>query len=216
VVGGIVVRFGAGGRVLAQREDVRDGDDVASPEDAAMDRYANGDDDAFGEIYEAVAPRILTYLRRQTSDQAHAEDVLQQTLLQIHRARASFVPGARLMPWAFAIARRLLVDSARKKKRQVPLARDEEVEASPPSSRSALADEVLHARELAEVIERELARMPETQRVAFELIRQDGLSVAEAAEVLGTTTTAVKLRAHRAYDALRAALGNVLDGEWSP
>jgi RNA polymerase sigma-70 factor (ECF subfamily) len=44
------------------------------------------------------------------------------------------------------------------------------------------------------------------QRVAFELIKQDGLSVAEAAQVLGTTVAAVKLRAHRAYEALRGAL----------
>jgi DNA-directed RNA polymerase specialized sigma24 family protein len=47
--------------------------------------------------------------------------------------------------------------------------------------------------------------------VAFELIKKEGLSVKEAAEVLGTTVTAVKLRAHRAYVALRAALGSIVD-----
>ena len=55
----------------------------------------------------------------------------------------------------------------------------------------------------------ELERLPENQRVAFELIKQDGLSVAEAAQVLGTTVAAVKLRAHRAYEALRAALAEL-------
>jgi RNA polymerase sigma-70 factor (ECF subfamily) len=48
--------------------------------------------------------------------------------------------------------------------------------------------------------------MPEAHRVAYILVRQEGLSVAEAAEVVGTTPTAMKLRAHRAYEALRAAL----------
>ena len=48
--------------------------------------------------------------------------------------------------------------------------------------------------------------LPESQRVAFELIKYDGLSVAQAAETLGTTVTAVKLRAHRCYEALRGAL----------
>ena len=43
--------------------------------------------------------------------------------------------------------------------------------------------------------------------MAFELTKKEGLSVREAAEVLGTTVTAVKLRAHRAYVALRASLG---------
>jgi RNA polymerase sigma-70 factor (ECF subfamily) len=53
-------------------------------------------------------------------------------------------------------------------------------------------------RELAAQIERVLARLPQSQRVAFELIKNEGLSVAEAAQVLGTTVAAVKLRAHRA------------------
>jgi RNA polymerase sigma-70 factor (ECF subfamily) len=48
-----------------------------------------------------------------------------------------------------------------------------------------------------------------SQRAAFELIKQEGLTVAEAAQVLGTTVAAVKLRAHRAYEALRAALGEI-------
>jgi RNA polymerase sigma-70 factor (ECF subfamily) len=55
-----------------------------------------------------------------------------------------------------------------------------------------------------------LAKLPETQRVAFELLKQEGLSVAEAAQVLGTTPAAVKLRAHRAYEALRRALGDAM------
>jgi RNA polymerase sigma-70 factor (ECF subfamily) len=49
--------------------------------------------------------------------------------------------------------------------------------------------------------------LPEAQRVAFELVKHEGLSLAEAADVLGTTVAAVKLRAHRTYEALRAALG---------
>jgi RNA polymerase sigma-70 factor (ECF subfamily) len=61
-------------------------------------------------------------------------------------------------------------------------------------------------RETAHLVEAELARIPETQRTAFELLRVDGLSHEEAARVLGTTVSAVKLRAFRAYSALRAAL----------
>jgi len=54
----------------------------------------------------------------------------------------------------------------------------------------------------------ELERMPESHRTAYMLVRQEGLSIAEAAEIVGTTPTAIKLRAHRAYEALRAALAN--------
>ena len=64
------------------------------------------------------------------------------------------------------------------------------------------------ASRVAVRIERILARLPESQRTAFQLIKQEGLSVAEAAAVLGTTVAAVKLRAHRAYEALRVVVGD--------
>jgi RNA polymerase sigma-70 factor (ECF subfamily) len=178
-----------------------------------MDRYAAGEDAAFSDVYEALAPRLFPYLRRQVRDPAQAEDLLQQTFLQIHRARASFMPGAEVTPWAFAIARRLVIDASRQSKRSVQLAREEEVEAHPPHARDPRSDDVVHALELAALLERELDRLPENQRVAFELVRQDGLSIAEAADVLGVTHAAVKLRAHRASEALRAVLGDVLDLE---
>ena len=56
-----------------------------------------------------------------------------------------------------------------------------------------------------------LATLPESQRLAFELIKLDGLSVAEASAATGTTALAVKLRAHRASVALRAMLGDAFD-----
>ena len=180
-----------------------------SEADIAMERYAAGDDAAFAAVYDGVAPRLYGFLLRQTRDRARTEDILQQTLLQIHRARSRFLPGADVMPWAFAIARRLLVDSLRRGHREV-LSDDGELD--PGRDRGPAADELAQARELAARIDRELAKLPQSQRAAFELIKNEGLSVAEAAQVLGTTVAAVKLRAHRAYQALRGALGDVIGG----
>jgi RNA polymerase sigma-70 factor (ECF subfamily) len=174
--------------------------------DVAMERYAAGDDASFGVVYDMLAPRLYGYLLRQTRQRARAEDLLQQTLLHMHRARASFIPGAEVTPWAFAIARRLLVDGIRRGKREV-LSEDGELDAG--RDHGPMADEVAQARELATEVQRVLARLPHSQRAAFELIKNEGLSVAEAAQVLGTTVAAVKLRAHRAYEALRGALGDV-------
>jgi RNA polymerase sigma-70 factor (ECF subfamily) len=172
-----------------------------------MARYAAGDDAAFAVVYDELAPRLYGFLLRQTSDMARAEDLVQQTFLQMHRARGSFLAGAEVLPWAFAIARRLLIDGYRRGRREVldgDDARDE-----PPAS-GPTADDLVQAQQLADRIKRELARLPEAQRVAFELVKQEGLSLAEAAQVLGTTVAAVKLRAHRAYEALRGVLGDVL------
>ncbi|MCW5834364.1 MAG: RNA polymerase sigma factor [Labilithrix sp.] len=173
--------------------------------DSAMDRYARGDDGAFAEVYDRLAPRLYAFLVRQTRDGARAEDVVQQTMLRIHRARGRFTPGAEVVPWAFAIARRLLIDQHRRGGREV-LAPTDEGAGELLVSLDASADEVAIANEVLAELDRELRRLPENQRVAFELIKQDGLSVAEAAQVLGTTVAAVKLRAHRAYEALRGVL----------
>ncbi|HEX4337680.1 MAG TPA: RNA polymerase sigma factor [Polyangiaceae bacterium] len=169
-----------------------------------MDRYAAGDDLAFAEVYDGVAPPLLSYLRRQTGH-SDAEDVLQQTLLQMHRARGTFIAQSAVMPWAFAIARRLLIDQRRRRGRDV-LAAAERVDVDRAAT-TAAAHLMLEAKEAAATLGYVLARLPESQRRAFELMRLDGLSHLEAAQALGVSVNAVKLRAHRAYVALRAALG---------
>jgi len=174
--------------------------------DLAMDRYSCGDDAAFAVVYDALADRLLAFLARKLANVALAEDLMQQTFLRMHKARGSFVAGSAVLPWAFAIARRLLIDQLRQQKRtaleQWPLVVAELVHPAPSHGAHAL----LEADELARRLQRGIAALPEAQRAAFELIRLDGLSAAEAAQVLGTTVQSVKLRAHRAGVALRAAL----------
>jgi RNA polymerase sigma-70 factor (ECF subfamily) len=177
--------------------------------DAAMDRYASGDGEAFSVLYDLLAPRLYGFLLRQTRDPSRAEDLVQQTMLNIHCARGRFIRGAPVIPWAFAIARRLLIDETRKNRLEAPRSNDSRggdplegaVAKDPP------ADDQVQWSQLARMIRRELDRLPESQRVAFELVKHEGLTHAQAADVLGTTVMAVKLRAHRTYEALRAALG---------
>ena len=173
---------------------------------AAMERYAAGDDCAFAELYDALAPRLHQFLRGRPGTASRADDLLQQTLLHIHRARGRFVAGADVFPWAFAIARRLFIDGIRRGKHEVvaDTGGGDPVTRPPPALLPPTISS--HSKRVAQALARELAKMPETQRVAFELIKTEGLSMREAAAVLGTTVTAVKLRCHRAYVALRAVL----------
>jgi RNA polymerase sigma-70 factor (ECF subfamily) len=178
--------------------------------DAAMERYANGDECAFAELYDAIAPRLLGFLRKATRDHVAAEDLMQQTFLQLHRARGSFVRGAPVMPWAVAIAKRLMIDGARRRRIELSLfteAPNDDDCITPERMVATAADEILHARRLERRMRRRIDALPENQRTAYQLVKQDGLSLKRAAEVLGTSITAVKLRTHRAYQALRAALG---------
>jgi RNA polymerase sigma-70 factor, ECF subfamily len=173
-----------------------------STADLAMERYADGEDAAFSELYDALAPRLYAFAMRQTGDGSSAEDVVQQTLLRMHRSRGEFVRGARVLPWAFAIARRLIIDGHRRRRFESP------AEELPPEAASieAGADELVAAGETAQLLSAHFERLSEPQREAFILVKQEGLSHAEAAEALGTTVTAIKLRVHRAYETLRLAL----------
>jgi RNA polymerase sigma-70 factor, ECF subfamily len=174
----------------------------------AMNRYADGDDEAFGEVYDFLAPRLYGYLLRQTREAAAAEDLLQQTMLKLHVARGAFLKAADVVPWAFAIARRLFIDGYRRRKRE---AAHREAEPVDETATVRSADELLEAKRAVLELDRQLALLPEGQRVVFELMERDGLTLREVAQVLGTTTNAVKLRAHRAHAALRIAMREVAD-----
>lgn len=176
----------------------------------AMDRYAEGEDSAFGEVYDLLAPRLYGFFVRQTGETSRAEDLVQQTMLQMHAARLSFARGSDAVPWAFAIGRRLLIDSRRRTKKEVlfETAEDDAAALDHKVERFAIPEALAISNEQEGRAAEELERMPESHRTAYMLVRQEGLSITEAAEVVGTTPTAIKLRAHRAYEALRAALGN--------
>ncbi len=175
-----------------------------------MDRYAAGDDGAFEEVYDHLAARLAGYVGRRVRDRALVDDVVQETFLHMHRARGSFIRGAEVLPWAFAIARRLMIDNDRAARRQKTTVLDADADGPVPvgMTSAATAEELVQAKQTAGRLHAELARLSHPQRDAFELLKNEGLSLAQAAAVLGTTVTAVKLRAHRAYLALRQALGD--------
>src|SRR5262245_30699771 len=82
----------------------------SDPADEAMTRYSNGDLAAFGVVYDAVCPEIMGWLHRRVRNTALVEDLVQQTFVKLHKHRGRFLPGARVRPWAMAIAMRLCID----------------------------------------------------------------------------------------------------------
>jgi RNA polymerase sigma-70 factor (ECF subfamily) len=170
----------------------------------AMGRYARGDDTAFAEVYDYVAPRLHGFLSRRTAS-AHAEDVLQHTFLRMHASRARFARGAEVIPWVYAIARRLLIDGYREGSRN-PTADEGDIQAEP-ADPAASPCSLVSKRRLLRRLEAEIDRVSPTNRVAFELVKVDGISMSKAAQILGTTELAVKLRVHRARQALTMTLG---------
>jgi len=180
---------------------------MADPRELML-RYCDGDAQAFRELYALVAPRLLGYLAKMTHDRAVAEDLLQHTFLKLHRARTAYIRGADPVPWLYSIAHRTFLDEARKQKRAVVRTADDEV----PELPAAITGEAIERSnepadpELARAALDALARLPDQQREAVVLTKLDGKSVAEAAAIAGTTVGAMKVRAHRGYEALRKLL----------
>jgi RNA polymerase sigma-70 factor (ECF subfamily) len=173
--------------------------------DAAMDRFAAGDLAAFTEVYAAVQPRVERTLGRLTRQRAAAEDLAQETMLRIYRARGSWQPGARLVPWAHAIARRLFIDRVRSRRRE-QAAYDAFAHRETCRTADGRADATLAARRKASVLAATIAHLPPMQREAVQMICLDGKSLAEASAALGEANGTVRVRVHRARCALAAAL----------
>jgi RNA polymerase sigma-70 factor (ECF subfamily) len=170
-----------------------------------MARYCDGDAEGCRGLYALLAPRLLGYLKGLVGERAAAEDLLQQTFLKLHEARAGYVRGADPVPWIYTIAHRTCLDELRRRRRargrMEREANEPEVAASPGLDETEAQAE-RYRRALAA-----LDRLPESQREALLLTKVHGRTHAEAAAITGSTPGAIKLRAHRAYVALRALLG---------
>lgn len=181
--------------------------------ESLMERYVGGDVGAFDELYEQTAPRVFAFLLMMTRHRPRAEDLCQTAYLKLHRARDGWIRGAPLLPWLMAIARNVHRDDARKRSRArvnlsatgEPPERADPVEIDDP----LLVSEQDPNERLRKALDDAIAKLTPRQREAFVLTKRSGLSVRDAAQVLGTTEMAVKLRVHRAYVALRASLSNL-------
>lgn len=171
---------------------------------AAMLRYAEGDDAAFPELYRLLAPRLYRHCRWLCG--ADASELLQEVFLKIHRARATFVDSASVFAWAAAIARKTHVDRVRYRARRPETALPSS-QLDLWSSHGALSPEapLLHS-ELERELERELGLLSDNLRVAYDLVKLRGRSYADASAELGAPIDALKQRVHRASEEIRASV----------
>lgn len=156
-----------------------------------------GNQRAYATLLEQAAKFIRTIARRYHRDTATAEDVVQETLIAIHRVRHTYEPGRAVEPWIAAIAKARAIDALRANTRRTAL----ETEAA----HFALAEghEPNEQREAAAEIAAALEALPPAQRAAVRLLKIEELSLNEAAEVSGRSVPALKSLLHRAMLTLR-------------
>jgi RNA polymerase sigma-70 factor (ECF subfamily) len=157
-----------------------------------MVSYQAGDPVAATTLIHLISPSLHRYFLADAVSRAHADDLLQETWLRIHRVRHTYRTGEPVHPWFYAIARHVRIDYYRKASRTT--AREEQLtEASPGASEQPSMEE----------LEALLAPLPASQREVIELLKVAGLSLEEVARVTSSTVGSVKQRVHRAYKRIR-------------
>lgn len=167
-----------------------------------MARAQQGDAHAYEELLHMLTREARGFVGRRVGWADWAEDVVQEILLTVHRARASYDPARAFAPWFYAIANSRLVDALRARKRvTMREVVDEETLAgteAPSPVPHALGDSLAEA----------VAALPRVQREVVSLLKYEDLSVREVARRLGMSEAAVKTTAHRGYKVLRRTIGD--------
>jgi RNA polymerase sigma-70 factor (ECF subfamily) len=168
---------------------------------ALMRQSLNGDQRAYADLLRETVRFLRPFLSKRLSFDSEIEDLLQEILISIHRARHTYDGQRPYKPWVYAIAKFRLQDYLR----------------------AHYADHLRHSVELSEIenvlyadvtepvisyesISGEIQKLPEKQAAILQLIHQEGYTAKEVGVKLGMNESAVKVAAHRAYKVLRSKL----------
>ena len=176
-------------------------DKIEDIDSACLRALTQGDRVAFGQIVDRWQTRLINFFYRSTGNRADAEDLAQETLIELYRVAASYQPQGTFNAFIFTIARRRLIDGYRKKARR-PL------EYVDPGEyfMQRQAENSDQIREIEEAFHCALAALPENQRNAILMLQQQGLSYDEIAQALDASVSAIKTWIHRARTHLRQEL----------
>ena len=166
--------------------------------DRLMERYQQADPEAPHVLVVVLSPALLRFFRSQVDSRQQADDLLQETWMRIHRVRHTYRPGEPVLPWVYAIARRVRIDGYRRTQRIAMHEIAMEVLPEGPV-------EVEH-RDALPTFDELVAALPDSQREVVTMLKVGGLSLEEVARATSSTVGAVKQMAHRAYRRLRELL----------
>jgi RNA polymerase sigma-70 factor, ECF subfamily len=176
-------------------------------------RLREGEQAVFGPLVRRYERELFGYLRRYLGDDDLADDVFQNTFLQVFLKIRQYEPGRPARPWLYAIATNQAIDALRRRNRRIAdrpadavAAPDEEGEPRPlfellPAPGDA-PPEVADRAEQAERVRAAVSRLPELLRQAVLLVYFQGLKYQDAADILGIPVGTVKSRLHAALTKL--------------
>lgn len=167
------------------------------PELCVLMRKAQaGDKGAYAKLLREITGIVRAFLYNRLSDKTYLEDVTQEILLSIHKARHTYEASRPFLPWMFAIANYRLQDHFRTVYRE----REQEFADFEAVKETLVAPE--HGHEHADILRKSLSLLPPKQRMVIEMMHVEGYTAQEVAGRTGMSLSAVKVSAHRAYKLL--------------
>ena len=184
------------------------------PDEQLMDALGKGQHQAFEELLRRYEAKVLTFCYAFTRNRQTAEDLGQETFLRVFRNAARYQPLAKFTTWLYKIAANLCINDLKKTKLRPHLSLEEpagmDAEGSKIIDRVAGGQETpLSAAERIEIqglLQKAIDHLPDDQRTTLVLVEYHHLQYQEAAEVLGVSVSAIKMRVKRARETLSHSL----------
>jgi RNA polymerase sigma-70 factor (ECF subfamily) len=192
------------------------------PDAALMLRVKQGDTAAFEQLVDKYKQPVMNVVYRMLRDATEAEDVAQNVFVQVYKSAGRYEVSSKFSTWLFTIARNLCLNELRRRSRHPadsmdaahPEQEDQPWQQFEDKKTFSPPDTLLHG-ELEEKIEEAMAELPENQRTAILLCRQDELSYEDIAKVLQCSLSATKSLIHRGRETLKQKLKPYLrSGAW--
>jgi RNA polymerase sigma-70 factor, ECF subfamily len=180
-----------------------------------MGLIRDGDTAAFEQLVERHQMLVIGTVARMLGSNSDVDDIAQQVFIRVWKSAGRYVPRAKFTTWLLKITRNLVFNELRRSKRRahIPIQMDPDAEEIPLKDEGTQApDAAALEKELQEAIDRAIARLPETQRMAVILRRYEDMSYEQISDVLDISVPAVKSVLFRARTELRERLANYLKG----
>jgi RNA polymerase sigma-70 factor, ECF subfamily len=199
------------GRTLVKNREnvVADTDTLQdSPDEDLLIRFCAGQTEAFGVLVRRYERELYGYLRRYLGDSSLAEDVFQNTFLQLYLKSGHYEPGRPVKPWLYTIATNQAIDALRRSGRHQAVSLDVERESSGEGESQTLMEllqdrepgpvEQAHGQERRERIRASVEQLPDFLRQVLLMAYYQGLKYREIADALDIPVGTVKSRLHAA------------------
>jgi RNA polymerase sigma-70 factor, ECF subfamily len=190
---------------------------VMSADTDLISRAAGGDSSAFQALVERHRSMVYRVAYQFAGNHHDAEDIAQEVFIKVYRSLDRFRQDAQLTSWMYRIVMNACIDHRRRQRLAVAAPFGEEAEQRMLNTPEERPDPEAraYAGELGQVLESEIGRLPNGQRVVFVMRHHQGMKLSEIAEALGLAEGTVKRQLHAAVHRLRQALtqANVTAGE---